>query len=65
MRKANGDVAPIRFLAGNLTGLASPSGIAIDDRPVLAQRHRDRRCARPGLRRELDRKLDRGCIRCG
>lgn len=28
--KANGNAAPLRTLAGNLTGLASPSGIAVD-----------------------------------
>jgi hypothetical protein len=27
---ANGNVAPLRVLAGNLTGLGSPSGIAVD-----------------------------------
>ena len=28
--KANGNAAPLRTLAGNLTGLSSPSGIAVD-----------------------------------
>jgi hypothetical protein len=28
--KANGNAAPVRTLAGNLTGLSSPSGVAVD-----------------------------------
>jgi DNA-binding beta-propeller fold protein YncE len=30
-RRANGNVAPMRTLTGNLTGLSSPSGIAVDE----------------------------------